>query len=149
MRRAPSLRYAVPLAAAVIYAISQVLIKQGVSELAPPLTGATISLFFGTLAFSLVNIRGLNVGLAARKWGVFLFVLSGFLASVGVLLQYIALTITPVIVVSPLTNTNPLWTIIVIHLFLQRLEKITLRIVAGALLVVFGVAMISVGQALA
>jgi drug/metabolite transporter (DMT)-like permease len=149
MRRAPSLGYAFPLAAAMLYGIAQVLVKWGVSELAPPLIGATIGLFFGTLAFSVVNIRQLNLGLMTRKWGAGLFILSGVLAAMGVILQYMALTMTPVIVVSPITSTSPFLTLIFIHLFLQRLEKITPRLVVGVILVVLGVTTISVGQALA
>lgn len=149
MSRLPSLAYAFPLTAALLYAVSHVLVKRGVSELATPLAGATIGLFFGTLAFSMVSIRHLDSSLAARKWAVALFVAAGILAAVGVALQYTALSMTPVIVVSPLTSTHPLLTLVFFRIFLRRLEHTSPRVTAGAILVVLGVGAISVGQALA
>jgi drug/metabolite transporter (DMT)-like permease len=149
MSRVPSLAYAFPLTAALLYAVSHVLVRQGVSELATPLAGAAIGLFFGTLAFSMVNIRQLNFSLAARKWAVTVFVVAGILAAVGVALQYTALSMTPVIVVSPLTSTHPLLTLVFFRIFLRRLEPTSPRVTAGAVLVVLGVGAISVGQALA
>ena len=46
----------------------------------------------------------------------------------------------------PVSGTFPLWAILMTHLFLQRLEQVTLRTVLGAVLVVAGVGLIAVGQ---
>ena len=56
----------------------------------------------------------------------------------GLLLVLYALTYGPVVVVTPLTATLPLWVVLGSKLFLRDLEKITPRIVMGAALVVAG-----------
>jgi drug/metabolite transporter (DMT)-like permease len=60
------------------------------------------------------------------------------LESLGLLLVLYALTYGPVVVVTPLTATLPLWVVLGSKLFLRDPEKITPRIVAGAALVVAG-----------
>jgi len=49
-----------------------------------------------------------------------------------------ALTFGPVVMVTPLTATLPLWVVLLGKLFLRDVEKITARTVVGALLVVCG-----------
>jgi drug/metabolite transporter (DMT)-like permease len=50
-----------------------------------------------------------------------------------------------VVVVSPIASVNPLMAIALAHLFLKRMERITPRIIAGAVLVVAGVTAIAIG----
>jgi drug/metabolite transporter, DME family len=66
------------------------------------------------------------------------FIAGGGFESLGLLLVLYALTYGPVVVVTPLTATLPLWVVLGSKLFLRDLEKITPRTVAGAVLVVAG-----------
>lgn len=66
------------------------------------------------------------------------FIVGGSLESLGLLLVLYALSLGPVVTVTPLTATLPLWVVIGSKLFLRDVEKITSRIVIGALLVVAG-----------
>jgi len=66
------------------------------------------------------------------------FIAGGALESLGLLLVLYALTFAPVILVTPLTATLPLWVVLGSKLLLRDVEKITRQIVVGAALVVGG-----------
>jgi uncharacterized membrane protein len=57
-----------------------------------------------------------------------------------------ALSFGPVVMVTPLTATLPLWVVIGSKLFLRDVEKITTRTVIGAILVVAGTIAISLAE---
>ena len=50
-----------------------------------------------------------------------------------------------VVVVAPLYSTFPLWTLLLSHIFIGRLENVTLRLTVGAVLAVAGVIAVSLG----
>ena len=60
------------------------------------------------------------------------------------MLMFQALSRGPVVVLSPVVSTNPLFTLLFASIFLRGVERITPRVVAGALLVVGGVVVLSV-----
>lgn len=66
------------------------------------------------------------------------FIAGGSFESLGLLLVLYALTFGPVVMVTPLTATLPLWVVLLGKLFLRDVEKITTRTVIGAGLVVAG-----------
>ena len=66
------------------------------------------------------------------------FIVVGALESLGLLLVFYALTFGPVILVTPMTATLPLWILLASKFFLRDVEKITPRVVAGAAFVVVG-----------
>lgn len=74
------------------------------------------------------------------------FIAGGALESLGLLLVLYALTYGPVVMVTPLTATLPLWVVILSRIFLRDVEKITPRIVVGAALVVAGTIAISMAK---
>jgi len=74
------------------------------------------------------------------------FIAGGSLESLGLLLVLYALSFGPVVVVTPLTATLPLWVVIGSKLFLRDVEKITTRTVIGAILVVCGTITISLAN---
>ena len=53
-----------------------------------------------------------------------------------------------VVVVAPLYSTFPLWTLLLSHMFIGRLENVTLRLTVGATLAVAGVVAVSLGGSL-
>ena len=133
--------------AAIAYGISAVLIKQGLANLAPPLVGAAVSLFAGTIVLAFIGLRKTGGNLRQEKRSVGLLLIAGIFAGLGIMCNYFALSMAPVTVVTPVTSTNPLFALILSHFFLGRLEKITLRVVLGTILVVAGVALITIGRA--
>jgi drug/metabolite transporter (DMT)-like permease len=139
--------YVFPIGAAACWGGSGVFIKAGVSNLAiPPLAGVPVALFFALLILALPARKDFNISLAGNRRSIGLLMLSGVASSLAVIAQYFALSRLPVVIAAPLWSTSPLITILLAHLFLQRLEKITGRVVIGAFLVVIGVVLIIVGR---
>lgn len=131
------------LGAAVAYGTSQVLTRQTVSHLAPPLVGAFIALGFGTAGFALLSLRSLGAR-GPHFWrGAAFFVAAGVFSALGVVLLFVALSRGEVVVISPVVATNPLFTLLFAAVLLRGLERITPRVVAGALLVVAGVTVLT------
>ncbi len=59
--------------------------------------------------------------------------------------QFFAVQRADVEVVAPLIATFPLWTLLLSHIFIARLEAITLCLIIGSLLAVAGVMAVSLG----
>lgn len=136
------------LVAGLAYGISTVLIRQGVVDMAPPLVGAVISLFSGTLGMAVLGMRKLDRSyLVQNKKGIVFLLISGVAASLGIMFSFVALSVAPVVIVSPLQSTNPLFTMLFSYFFIGHLEKITPRLLLGSLLLVGGVILIAVGRA--
>jgi drug/metabolite transporter (DMT)-like permease len=66
------------------------------------------------------------------------FVMAGVFETLGILLVIVALSVGPVVIVSPIVATSPLWILVGTGLFLRGIEKLTPRIVIGAMGVVAG-----------
>lgn len=73
-------------------------------------------------------------------------VLSGSFETSAVLLMLIAFASGPVVIVSPITATAPIWTMILGAIFLREFEKIDMATVIGTTCVVAGVIAISLVQ---
>jgi drug/metabolite transporter (DMT)-like permease len=71
------------------------------------------------------------------------FLLAGIFETLGILLVILALSVGQVVVVSPIVATSPLWILLGTWLFLQGIERLTLRTVVGAIAVVSGTIAIS------
>ena len=130
--------------AAVSYGSSQVLTRHAVTDLAPPLVGSFMALFWGTLGFGAISARNLGERSPHFWRGAAYFVGAGVFSSMGVVLMFTALSQGRVVVLSPILATNPLFTLLFAALFLRGVERITRRHVAGTALVVAGVVVLSV-----
>lgn len=130
--------------AAMSYGTSQVLTRHSVSNLAPPLVGAFVALAWGTLGFSLMSARSIARAGERSARGTLFFVLAGLFSACGIMLMFQALQRGEVVILSPVLATNPLFTLIFAAALLRGVERITPRIVAGALLVVAGVVVLTV-----
>jgi drug/metabolite transporter, DME family len=131
--------------AAIAYGSSQVLTRHSVSDLAPPLVGSFIALLWGTVGFGLLSARSIRDRGSDFSRGAMLFGGAGIFSAVGVMLMFQALSRGEVVVISPVLATNPLFTLIMAALMLRGVERITVTVVAGAVLVVAGVAALSIG----
>ena len=135
------------IGAAMAYGMSSVLVRQGLADLAPPLVGAAVAVLSGALVLLIIRARDLRVSLAQNKKAVGFLLLAGLAGSLGVVSSFFALSLAPVVTVSPLQSTSPLFAILGSYLFLRRLERITPRLLLGSVLVVFGVILITIGRA--
>lgn len=71
------------------------------------------------------------------------FLMAGIFETLGILLVVIALSLGPVVIVSPIVATSPLWILVGTGVFLRGIEKLNLPTVIGALCVVGGTIAIS------
>ena len=142
------LGYGFAMGAALSYGASQTVGKHVTTEYAPPLVGTAFALLFGLAYVSVMFHRHIPDDLkSSPRKGYLWFGLSGIASSLGVTLLYFALSEAPVVVVSPVVAINPLITLTLAHLLLQRLERITKRTILGTLLVVLGVVIITLSRA--
>ena len=145
-RRRLLLGYGASLAAALAYGGTTLVGRKMVTEYASPLVATSFSLLIGTVILGIAfqgQVRSDIVRAPHKGW--ILMTLAGVTAMWGVTFQFFALTHGPVVLVAPIAGISPLVTILLTYLFLSHVEKVTMRTVGGAMLVVGGVALIAVG----
>ena len=149
VRRSIWVGYLAGMGAAMSYGASQTVGKHITTEYAPPLVATAFALIFGFVYVSLLFHRHIPRDMRnSSKSGFLWFGLSGVASSAGVTLLYFALSNAPVVVVSPIAAINPLVTLGLAHIFLRKLERITMRTILGTLLVVLGVVIVTISNAI-
>ena len=127
---------------------STVLAKQTVGMSDSPLTitalGMLAAMFIVIPVVSIIALR--SPAIRAFDWKSMGFVcLSGLSTTVSIVAQLFAVQRADVLIVAPILATFPLWTLLLAHIFIARLERITLRLTIGAVVTVAGVAAVAVG----
>lgn len=135
----------IPIAAALLISVSVVLRKFALDAGVPPLTAAAIN---ATTAFATVTPFVLaNQGrgiLRTDRRAIKQFGVASVLMTVAFTLYFIGLRITPASSFFPIIQTQPLFGVLLSAIYLGKLERITSRTVAGALVIVVGAALVSV-----
>ena len=145
--RRPALGYLASVGSACSYGVGTLVSQKIVTAYASPMVGTAFCLLFGTAIVAALFYRHVPGDLSAAPRRAWLFVaLAGGASAWGVGSFFMALRYGPVVLVAPLVGAFPLVTIVLAHLFLQRLERITWQTVLGAMLVVLGVALIALGR---
>ena len=140
--------YAASIGAAAGYGTGAVASRALVADHSPPMVASAFSLIFGTAMVAVLFHRNGVAALAKAGQEAWLFMsLSGVASAWGLAFLFLAFKEAPVVLVAPLSGSYPLVAIVLTHLFLQRLEKVTLRTVVGAIMVVAGVALIAATRA--
>jgi DME family drug/metabolite transporter len=134
-----------PLVAAMAYGIEPIFAKLGFAEGTTVVTGlliktgaATIG-FLGYLLWRRNGSRAARILPARNRW----FLAAGILNTGFLLLYYTALTVAPVVLVVPIVQTSPLFVLVLSVLFLQRRERVTRQLAAGAVVVVVGAVLVT------
>ncbi len=138
--------YLVALSAGTAYGMVNIFVKKANETVESPLLVTSISLLVGlSLLAPLVAPRTIRETKAVDdRWGSFRAVaLAGLAAGVGVNSLYFALRDGDVVIVTPIVSIAPLVTVLMAHLFYSRQEQVTLRLVAGTVLAVAGVVLVS------
>jgi drug/metabolite transporter (DMT)-like permease len=87
----------------------------------------------------LIPFRGYySTVLKINRSSLFYLLLAGAFMAIASLSNFIALGLGPVIIIAPITGTVPLFTIVVSYFFLQRLERVNLMVISGAISIVLG-----------
>ncbi|MFQ6052282.1 MAG: DMT family transporter [Candidatus Hydrothermarchaeota archaeon] len=135
----------IPLLAAISFGCAIVFRKMGLNILNSPILGVTagfttsLFIYLITLAF----FKRFRDSLSFDRSDLSLFIIAGFSLAIGWLSIFYALSYGNVSIVAPLTNLHPLFVLVLSYLFIGDIERITPRIVIGALTVVLGVIMIT------
>lgn len=133
-----------PLGAAFFGAVSQNLRRAGLLILSDPILGAAIGSSTSLILFSLFLVVTGRIHLTRTNEKSFSFFGSAALVSLmAQFLNFAALNLGEVSVIVPLVNTTPLFALLFSSVFLRDLEKITLRVVCGSVLMVAGAIVIA------
>ena len=127
---------------------STVLAKQAVNVYDSPLAITTLGMIAATAivvpAVSIIASR--NPAVREFEWKFMgLVALSGLSTTVSIVAQIFAVQRADVVIVAPILATFPLWTLLLSHIFIARLEQITLRLTVGTFVTVAGVVAVVVG----
>jgi drug/metabolite transporter (DMT)-like permease len=140
------LGYLLALGAAASYGGSNLAAKMLSQEFGSPLVVAAFGMLFGAIVLAPIAGRDALAGLRTARAGLGFMALSGLASATAVIALYFALLYSDVVVVSPISSTNPLVTLLLAHLFLGRLEQVNRWILLGTLLAVLGVVLVIVGS---
>ena len=128
-----------PILSASCFGAVVIIRKLGLSH-AGPLFGSAVNITTALIAFTaFLFASGNRQVLVWHGRGLVYFVGAGIAENLSVFLVLVALSLGEVSVVSPLAGTAPLFVLPFTTLFLKGVERLTGRIVFGALLIVLGV----------
>lgn len=140
------LRYILyPLIASLLAGISQVLRKFGLAAVPHPFLAAAVtasSSFAVSVLLLLASGRSKTTFNLNRECLRF-YLPAGVVVSLGMVAIYYALDLGKVTVVIPISSTGPFFSLIFSALFLRDVERVTLKIVVGASLIIAGVLLIT------
>ena len=131
----------VSLGAALVFSFGALLTRLAVLSVGSPLIAYIIGSAASAAALT-PALKGLGIGYGRSGW---LFLTAAALSqAIAALSYWIALNFATVVVVTPLTQAYPLFTLILSYAYIRRLENLNLRVVVGASLITVGVVSITV-----
>jgi len=121
------------------YGIGHIFRKIGLNTYPSPVTGLVVQNSAALTLFALsAAMRRSRLPRTSpkntRPW--LLFSLSGCFTLLGQLTLLLALEYGKVVIVSPLSAVHPLFVLILVSLFLRRTERVTWKLVVGAMLII-------------
>jgi len=134
-----------PIIAAFTFALSLIIRKHGLNIYDEPLLSASIGystafLFFVLIWFSSKSRLSLSIRKDFR-----LFWKAGIFGALGAGLISFALSSEQLSLVTPVSQTEPLFVIFFTYLYLKNTEQISYKLFISTILIVFGVILVSIG----
>jgi drug/metabolite transporter (DMT)-like permease len=134
---------AFPVAAAIGYATSDLLVKVGLGDTSDPVYAAPVSIGTGLLVWAVAHLfpsvrRRFRLG-AGAAW----LVLSGAMMGIAILLLFHALDRGDVSLVAPVIGTQPLFVLALSWLLLRHVERRDRSTLVAALIVVAGTILVA------
>jgi drug/metabolite transporter, DME family len=137
------IQLALPVLSAVCFGVVAVLRKLGLSDTGV-VVGSAINVTTALVAFTAFLIAsGRPEVMVCRGRSLAHFVAAGLTENLGVFMNVMALSLGTVSVVTPLYGTAPIFVLFLAPFFLRDVETLSVRIVAGTLLIVLGVYLIT------
>jgi len=134
-----------PLLASFLAGSSQILRKFGLGAIPHPILAAAVTATSSLVVVSLtlwVSSRRKEILVLNRRCFPF-YLAAGLAISLGMVTIYYALDLGKVVVVIPISSTGPLFSLIFTVLFSKGVERVTLKIVLGAALIISGVILLT------
>jgi drug/metabolite transporter, DME family len=134
-----------PIAASALAGATQVVRKFGMAAVPHPFLAAAVTAT-SSLVISLLTLW--YVEKSQETWKMnrqcfWWFLAAGITISLGMVCIYYALDLGKVSVVIPISSTGPFFSLLLAAVFLRDVEKVTLRIVASAVMIVGGVVLLT------
>jgi uncharacterized membrane protein len=136
-----------PIVAALMFAVRDVISRAALVDFPHPLIGAAAATMMAVVA--IWSFAGLQQGmgrLAFNGPGTKLALISGLCEGTAYILMWRALGLGHVSVVTPLVNATPLFTVVLVMLFLRGVERMTWRTVVASAMAVAGVFLVVLGR---
>jgi uncharacterized membrane protein len=134
---------ALPILSAACFGVVAILRKLGLSGTSA-IMGSAVNASTALVAFSAFLVASGNAGaMMCRGRSLGYFVAAGIAENTSVFLTVVALGLGTVSVVTPLTATAPIFVLFLSLAFLRGIERLTVRVVAGTVLIVLGVYLIT------
>lgn len=128
------------LLAGLFWGMTSVLTRVAVLEIGSAIFANLVANIVGIVLFGVImSLRGYyKVVQKMTRGSIFYLLVAGCFMAVASLANFTALGIGSVIFVAPISGSAPLFTVFFSFIFIQKLEKVNLRIILGALCVVLG-----------
>ncbi|NIR86987.1 EamA family transporter, partial [Candidatus Bathyarchaeota archaeon] len=134
-----------PLIAALTVAFSVLARKHGLNIYNEPLLGVAIGYSSSFLLYLLLSIYShAKLGYTLSGKDFRLFWKAGVGLSLAWVLSFYALSHERVSIVAPLMQTEPLFVLFFVYIYLRKLESISFKLVISTLLIVIGVMLVSI-----
>lgn len=136
--------FVVPIAASVCYGLGNTLRKVGLNIQNSAIAGTTLGVAGGMFVYTTFLLASGKVrSISVNRRSVWFYVGSGLSTAVAWLLYFTALGLGKVGVVAPIQGSNPLFAVLLSQILLRSTEKISIKLVVGALAVVTGIVVVS------
>lgn len=133
-----------PLAALLFFSLDSIVAKVGLMEGTPAIAGLTLKFAAASIMMSgyfLARNNSLTKPFKAKDRSLYFW--AGIAGSLAIGLYYLALGLARVVVVLPFIGLTPLFVLILTYFYLQKLERVTIPIIVGTLLVICGIILTS------
>jgi drug/metabolite transporter, DME family len=132
-----------PILSATFFGTVSILRKLGLGG-AGPVIGTALNVTTAALAIAAFMLAtGQREAMIARGRPLAYFVAAGLMENTAVFLNIVALGMGTVSVVTPLYGSSPIFVLLLSLVFLRGVEALTARVVAGTVLIVLGIYLIS------
>lgn len=138
--------YFISLVAAICYGTAGFLGKILVNESITPIVSTIYAIFFGSIVLAILVRKEIKSIVTAGLKPIIFMSLAGIAGSFALTAYFWGVQLSSLTTVAPLIALQALVAMTLTHLFLQKLERITLKIFFGTFLVAIGVALIIIAS---
>ena len=141
-----ALGFAMALGAGFCYGATNVIGKRVVDEYSHPFVVSAYALMFGMVIMLTLTYADVPKAVARSRRSLLPIALAGACSGAGVTLTYFALSRTEVVIAAPIIASAPLVTLVLAHLVLRGLERVTWQLVLGTLMIIGGIVLVVFGR---